>query len=144
MRSRTTSPASATICAPGWSKPLATRPASDVERALLEKGMERDENHHHMYRKTLQGVTHLVTRISHGSGGTIDNHLGKLMANQGCLQLQEFWRLVDCPPNRGRVGSPHRRAVRWRPEPVPGSLKESADTRFFCRRIEGKHTPPWS
>src|SRR5262249_37729817 len=48
-----------------------------------------------MYRKTLEGVTHLVTRISHGSG-EIDNYLGKLMANQLCLQLAEFWRLVDC------------------------------------------------
>ena len=75
---------------------MATRPASDIERALLEKGMERDEKHHHMYRKTLEGVTHLVTRMSHG-GGAIDNSLGKLMANQCCLQLQEFWRLVDCP-----------------------------------------------
>jgi hypothetical protein len=58
--------------------------------------MERDESHHHMYRKTLDGVTHLVTRISH-SGKEIDNHLGKLMASQLCLQLAEFWRLVDCP-----------------------------------------------
>jgi hypothetical protein len=75
---------------------VATRPAADVESALLEKGMERDENHHHMYRKTLAGVTHLVTRMSHG-GGEIDDYLGKLMANQLCLQIREFWRLVDCP-----------------------------------------------
>jgi hypothetical protein len=40
-------------------------------------------------------VTTLVTRISH-SGSTIDAGLGKLMANQCCLQLREFWRLVDC------------------------------------------------
>jgi hypothetical protein len=58
--------------------------------------MVRDENHHHMYRKTLQGVTHLVTRMSHG-GYAIDNNLGKRMANQLCLQLREFWDLVDCP-----------------------------------------------
>jgi len=67
-----------------------------VEQALLSKGMERDENHHHMYRKTIDGVTHLVTRISHGSK-EIDDGLAKLMGNQLCLQLREFWRLIECP-----------------------------------------------
>lgn len=75
---------------------MATRRAGDVERALLDKGMVRDENHHHMFRKELEGVTHLVTRISH-SKGEIDDGLGKLMANQCCLRLREFWELVDCP-----------------------------------------------
>jgi len=73
-----------------------TRSAADVERALLDKGMERDENHHHMFRKTVDGVTQLVTRISHGSD-EINDSLGKLMGNQLCVQLREFWRLVDCP-----------------------------------------------
>src|SRR3954454_15818157 len=73
------------------------RSSSAVEQALLDKGMDRDENHHHMYRKTLDGVTHLVTRISHGSGGEINDTLGKLMGNQLCLQLREFWNLVECP-----------------------------------------------
>lgn len=73
-----------------------TRSAGTVAQALLDKGMERDENHHHMYRKTVEGVTHLVTRISHGSP-EINDSLGKLMANQLCLQLREFWDLVDCP-----------------------------------------------
>ena len=58
--------------------------------------MERDEGHHHMFRKTLEGVTHLVTRISHDAR-EIDDGLGHLMANQLCLQLREFWNLVDCP-----------------------------------------------
>lgn len=75
---------------------MASRPAQDVEQALLSKGMERDENHHHMFRKTVEGVTQLVTRMSHG-GKEIDAGLGKLMANQCCLQLAEFWKLVDCP-----------------------------------------------
>jgi hypothetical protein len=75
---------------------VTTRAAAAVESALLDKGMERDDKHHHMYRKTLEGVTHLVTRISH-SAREIDDGLGKLMANQLCLQLTEFWRLVDCP-----------------------------------------------
>ena len=34
-----------------------------------------------MFRKTLRGVTHLVTRISHGDR-EIDDGLGKIMANQ--------------------------------------------------------------
>lgn len=69
---------------------------ADVERALLDKGMERDENHHHMFRKTIDGVTQLVTRISHGST-EINDHLASLMGKQLCLQLREFWDLVDCP-----------------------------------------------
>jgi hypothetical protein len=72
------------------------RSAGVVERALLEKGMEPDESHHHMFRKTIDGVTHLVTRISHGSG-EINDSLGRLMGNQLCLQLREFWNLIDCP-----------------------------------------------
>ena len=75
---------------------MPTRTAAQVEAALLEKGMEQDESHHIMFRKRLEGVTHLVTRISH-SAREIDDGLGKLMASQLCLQLREFWRLVDCP-----------------------------------------------
>jgi hypothetical protein len=74
---------------------MAVVPVGNVERALLDKGMERDESHHHMFRKTIEGVTQLITRISH-SAGEIDDGLGKLMASQLCLQLREFWRLVDC------------------------------------------------
>lgn len=58
--------------------------------------MERDESHHHMFRKTIAGVTHLVTRMSHGAR-EIDDHLGRLMARQLVLQLSEFWNLIDCP-----------------------------------------------
>ena len=58
--------------------------------------MEQDEGHHHMYRKTIDGVTHLVTRVSHNSR-EIDNNTGHKMANQLVLQLGEFWDLVDCP-----------------------------------------------
>ena len=75
---------------------MATRSTVVVEFALLAKGMERDENHHHMFRKTIEGVTHLVTRTSHGMN-EIGDSLAKRMANQCCLQLGEFWDLVDCP-----------------------------------------------
>lgn len=71
------------------------RSVAAVSAALLAKGMVSDENHHTMYRKTVEGVTTLVTRISHG-GDAIGDGLGKLMANQCALQLAEFWTLVDC------------------------------------------------
>lgn len=72
------------------------RRASDVHAALCAKGMLPHENHHHMLRKQIEGVTTLVTRVSH-SAKDINDSLGKLMANQSCLQLREFWDLVDCP-----------------------------------------------
>ena len=71
------------------------RKARDVEAALIAKGMERDEGHHVMFKKSIAGVTTLVTRISHGAT-EIGDTLGKLMASQCCLQLKEFGELVDC------------------------------------------------
>lgn len=58
--------------------------------------MERDEKHHHMFCKKVDGVTTLVTRISHGAR-ELDQGLGLLMGKQLCLTLKEFWSLVDCP-----------------------------------------------
>jgi hypothetical protein len=75
---------------------MPTKRVADVEDALRAKGMERDENHHHMYRKTVDGVTRLVTRISHNAS-VINDDLAGRMAKQLCLQQREFWRLVDCP-----------------------------------------------
>jgi hypothetical protein len=75
---------------------MATRRTADVARALEAKGMERTESHHHMFRKQFDGVTTLVTRFSHGAD-QIDDHLGRLMGKQCCLQLKEFWQLIDCP-----------------------------------------------
>ena len=80
---------------------MGTRKASDVEDALEAKGMVRDENHHHMFRRELDGVTTLVTRVSHNSK-EIDDGLGGLMGNQLCLRLKEFWELVDCPLTQER------------------------------------------
>jgi hypothetical protein len=71
------------------------RPVAEVDAALQRKGMAPDENHHHMYRMHVDGVTTLVTRISH-SATVITDGLAKLMANQCALQLREFWSLVDC------------------------------------------------
>lgn len=75
---------------------MATRRTTDVEKGLLNKGMERDESHHHMFRKTIDGTTQIVTRTSHGSR-EIGNDLGKRMGAQCYLQLKEFWSLIDCP-----------------------------------------------
>jgi hypothetical protein len=72
-----------------------TQPVGVVRQALLDKGMQPDDTHHHMFRKTVEGTTRLVTRISHDAR-EIDDHLGGLMAKQLCLQLREFWRLVEC------------------------------------------------
>jgi hypothetical protein len=57
---------------------VPTRPVGTVERALVAKGMKRDETHHAMFRKTIDGVTHLVTRTSHGAR-EINDGLAKLM-----------------------------------------------------------------
>jgi hypothetical protein len=57
--------------------------------------MTRDNSHHKMYRKTVDGVTTLVTRLSHGKG-TIGDNLVKLMAHQCALYPREFAQLVDC------------------------------------------------
>lgn len=58
--------------------------------------MERDQSHHSMFRMTVEGATHLVTRICHNAK-EIDDGLAGLMAKQCCLHQREFWDLVDCP-----------------------------------------------
>lgn len=70
--------------------------AQAVTDALMAKGMVPYENHHHMLKKTIDGVTTLVTRVSHGSK-EIRGDLATLMARQCCLNVSEFWQLVDCP-----------------------------------------------
>ena len=73
-----------------------TLKAAAVKAALCAKGMKPDENHHHMLRKKIDGVTHVVTRISH-SAKDIDDGIAKLMAAQCVLNLNEFKKLVACP-----------------------------------------------
>lgn len=111
---------------------------SVVEAALLSKGMTRHASHHHMFRKTLDGVTTLVTRISHGSD-PIDDGLAKLMGKQCCLQLKEFWELVDCPlengcltrPQCGRLIWPHpARFVKDCTAPLPRLRRSRGSGRF--------------
>jgi hypothetical protein len=58
--------------------------------------MTGEGSHHIMLTKEIDGVTQLVTRVSH-SAKVIDDGLGSLMGKQLALQLREFWDLVDCP-----------------------------------------------
>lgn len=69
--------------------------AADVAAALVKKGMERSPNHHWMYRRRIEGVMTLVTRISF-SGSEIGSENAHKMANQCALHLAEFIRLIDC------------------------------------------------
>jgi len=66
-----------------------------IESGLRAKGLESYENHHQMWHKSIDGVTHIVTRISHRRGEVSDKE-ARLMARQCVLQLREFWRLIDC------------------------------------------------
>ena len=70
-----------------------------VTRALLAKGMESSESHHTMFRRKVDGVTTLVTRVSHGTP-EIGNELASLMARQCALHLREFVALVECELSR--------------------------------------------
>lgn len=70
-------------------------PAAMVADALIEKGMEPHPNHHWMYRRKVDGVMTLVTRISHGATEIGKENAGK-MAKQCSLLLNEFVRLVEC------------------------------------------------
>jgi hypothetical protein len=69
--------------------------AAHVAAALVAKGMVMDDNHHHMFRKSVEGVTTLVTRISHNSK-EIHDSLARTMARQCALSLKEFQSLVEC------------------------------------------------
>ena len=60
--------------------------AADVAAALIEKGMVQSPNHHWMYRRRVEGVTTLVTRISL-SGVEIGRENAHKMANQCALRL---------------------------------------------------------
>jgi hypothetical protein len=75
---------------------MTVRTADSVSDALVHKGMTPDNEHHVMFTKTVDGVTHLITRISHGAR-ELDDHLLSLMGKQCALYLKEFVRLVDCP-----------------------------------------------
>lgn len=77
--------------------------AREIRKALLAKGMVQDPNHHEMFRKDVDGVATLVTRLSWaGKKHQVPDHLASSMAAQACLQLAEFKRLVSCELTEGR------------------------------------------
>jgi hypothetical protein len=73
-----------------------TKPARKVVAALKKKGMEPYPGDHRFLRMKVEGVTQIVTKVSHGTTEITDYHAG-LMATQCVLQLKEFWDLVNCP-----------------------------------------------
>ena len=75
---------------------MAQRTAAQVAAALLAKGMTATNSHHTMFKMDVEGVTTVVTRMSHANK-PINDSLARLMGKQCYLQLREFWDLVDCP-----------------------------------------------
>lgn len=77
------------------------RDRREVERALVGKGFEKDDRHHHLffYRSRKGELTAIRTRTSH-SGKTLDDYLIGQMARQCRLDRHDFLRLVDCPMSR--------------------------------------------
>jgi predicted RNA binding protein YcfA (HicA-like mRNA interferase family) len=72
-----------------------------VEQALLKKGFEQDDTHHHffLYRTEQGQLTSIRTRTSH-SGKDLNSYLLNSMAKQCHLSKSEFLNLVDCPLSR--------------------------------------------
>ena len=73
----------------------------DVGNALVRKGFEKDDRHHHMfyYRTVIGKKTAVRTRTSH-SGKTLDSVLLGQMAKQCKLTMADFLQLVDCSLSR--------------------------------------------
>ena len=82
---------------------MTTRDRKDIESALVKKGFDKDDTHHHCFiYKTIAGqITDIRTRTSHGSGHkTIGDPLLGQMAKQVRLTKSQFLELVDCPMDR--------------------------------------------
>jgi len=77
------------------------RKRKEVESALISKGFEQHDTHHHMFvYYTQKGKkTTLRTRTSHSMREIGDNLLGQ-MARQCGLRKKDFLDLVDCPLDR--------------------------------------------
>ncbi|CAK0752100.1 Addiction module toxin, HicA family [Azospirillaceae bacterium] len=77
---------------------MTTRDQRDIERALENKGFERDETHHRCFiYRTLDGKNHKSARTSHGSNHkTLGEPLLSQMAKQVSLTKNKFLEFVDC------------------------------------------------
>ena len=80
-----------------------TRKQRDVERALIKKGFQRTESHHHffIYHSCEGKKTTVKTKTSHG-GQELSNYLLQQMARQVCLSKNDFLSLIDCPMSRNQ------------------------------------------
>lgn len=75
---------------------MTVRPVRVVRKALVDKGMTADSTTHHvLLRKKLEGVTTVITKISHSHSEVGDTMAG-LMARQCRLTQSQFWQLIDC------------------------------------------------
>ena len=72
------------------------RKAKDVSRALLSKGFELAESHHHLFEYRHGGKLIAKTHMSHNNQ-EINNHLIGKMSKQCQLDKGDFLDLVDCP-----------------------------------------------
>lgn len=64
--------------------------------ALRSKGAEVRHSHHAMVTKRIDGVTVVITRVSHGRKD-VPKGVMKAIAKQCHLTLPQFLDLVDCP-----------------------------------------------
>lgn len=76
----------------------SVRSTRAIIAALRSKGAEVRQSHHAMVTKRIDGVTVVVTRVSHGRKD-VSKGVVRAMAKQCHLTLPQFLDLVDCPLN---------------------------------------------
>lgn len=74
----------------------SVRSTTAIIAALRSKGAEARQSHHVMITKQIDGVTVVVTRVSHGRKD-VPRGVMRAMARQCHLTLPQFVDLVDCP-----------------------------------------------
>ena len=74
----------------------SVRSTTAIIAALRSKGAEVRQSHHVMLTKRIDGVTVVVTRVSHGRKD-VSKGVMRAMAKQCHLTLPQFIDLVDCP-----------------------------------------------
>lgn len=74
----------------------SVRSTRTIIAALRSKGAEVRQSHHAMVTKRIDGVTFVVTRVSHGRKD-VPKGVMRAIAGQCHLTLPQFVDLVDCP-----------------------------------------------
>jgi len=75
---------------------MTTKKAAVVQASLVRKGMILKKGHHKIFRLEIDGVTTVITRISHGENELGDTLLAE-MAKQVKLNKKQFLDLIECP-----------------------------------------------